>query len=163
MKYGSSPAVAIFRNRAIKDAIVITVLAGVVFLASARLNVVDWLISWVQNHDSWQLHEFFTVSVFLVLAGFIFVLRRRNEIIEQIQMREHAESERAALIPALENALKEVKTLSELLPVCAWCKRIRDDQGYRSQVDAYLQKHTSIGITHGICPDCAQKIQQEKV
>jgi hypothetical protein len=163
MKHEASQAVAVFRNRAIRDGVIITVLAGIVFLVSSRFDVFDWLVSWVTEHESLQLDEIFTVSMFLVVAGFIFVLRRRNEIIGQIQMRERAESEKAALIPALEKALKEVQTLSDLLPVCAWCKRIRDDQGYWSQVDAYLQKHTSIGVTHGICPDCAREMHEHGV
>jgi GAF domain-containing protein len=54
-------------------------------------------------------------------------------------------------------ALQKVKTLHGLLPICAWCKRIRDDQGYWSQVEAYIQAHTDADFTHGICPDCFQK------
>jgi GAF domain-containing protein len=54
-------------------------------------------------------------------------------------------------------ALEKVKTLHGLLPICAWCKRIRDDQGYWSQVEAYLREHTGADFTHGICPDCLEK------
>lgn len=160
MKNGSSSSVRLFRHRAVRDGIVIAFLAVAVFLISARFDVFDRIVAWVRDHQSWQLDEVFTVSMFLILAGFVFVLRRRNEIIEQIRARERAESEKAALVPALERALKDVETLSDLLPVCAWCKRIRDDQGYWSQVDAYLQKHTTIGITHGICPECAAKVHR---
>jgi GAF domain-containing protein len=51
-------------------------------------------------------------------------------------------------------ALENVRTLHELLPICAWCKRIRDDQGYWKQVEAYIHEHTGADFTHGICPDC---------
>jgi GAF domain-containing protein len=54
-------------------------------------------------------------------------------------------------------ALEKVKTLHNLLPICAWCKRIRDDQGYWSQVEAYMHAHTGANFTHGICPDCLKK------
>ena len=54
-------------------------------------------------------------------------------------------------------ALEKVKTLHGLLPICAWCKRIRDDQGYWSQVEAYVHEHTGADFTHGICPDCLEK------
>src|SRR5512137_2598258 len=54
-------------------------------------------------------------------------------------------------------ALERVKTLHGLLPICAWCKRIRDDHGYWSQVEAYIHEHTGADFTHGICPDCLQK------
>ena len=54
-------------------------------------------------------------------------------------------------------ALEKVKTLHGLLPICAWCKRIRDDKGYWSQVEAYIREHTGADFTHGICPACYEK------
>ncbi len=57
-------------------------------------------------------------------------------------------------------ALEKVKTLHGLLPICAWCKRIRDDKGYWSQVEAYVHEHTGADFTHGICPDCLTKQKQ---
>jgi GAF domain-containing protein len=58
----------------------------------------------------------------------------------------------------LANALEQVKTLQELLPICAWCKRIRDDEGYWSQVEAYIHKYTGADFTHGVCPQCLEKL-----
>ncbi len=58
---------------------------------------------------------------------------------------------------ALQRALDEVKTLKGLLPICAYCKRIRDDTGYWSQVDTYLHHHTDVQLSHGYCPECAAK------
>ena len=54
-------------------------------------------------------------------------------------------------------ALENIRTLGGLLPICAWCKRIRDDQGYWGEVEAYLREHTGADFTHGICPDCLEK------
>jgi len=59
-------------------------------------------------------------------------------------------------------ALEHVKTLHGLLPICAWCKRIRDDRGYWSQVEAYIHQHTGADFTHGICPDCMEKQRPKK-
>jgi hypothetical protein len=59
-------------------------------------------------------------------------------------------------------ALEKVKTLHGLLPICAWCKRIRDDKGYWSQVEAYIHAHTGTDFTHGICPDCFEKQRPRK-
>jgi GAF domain-containing protein len=59
-------------------------------------------------------------------------------------------------------ALNHVKALQGLLPICAWCKRIRDDEGYWSQVEAYLHKATGADFTHGICPECLQKVLPPK-
>lgn len=56
---------------------------------------------------------------------------------------------------ALETALGQVRTLSGLLPICAWCSRIRDDEGYWNRVDDYLSSHSEATITHSICTECA--------
>jgi sensor domain CHASE-containing protein len=58
---------------------------------------------------------------------------------------------------ALQRALDDVKTLTGLLPICACCKRVRDDTGYWSQVDTYLHQHTDAKLSHGYCPECAAK------
>jgi len=55
----------------------------------------------------------------------------------------------------LSDALDRVKTLKGMLPICAWCKKIRDDQGYWTQVEAYVSTHSSAEFTHSICPSCA--------
>jgi GAF domain-containing protein len=61
----------------------------------------------------------------------------------------------------LADALDHVKTLQGLLPICAWCKRIRDDEGYWSQVEAYFHKATGADFTHSICPECLKKAHAE--
>jgi GAF domain-containing protein len=58
----------------------------------------------------------------------------------------------------LAEALDHVKKLQGLLPICAWCKRIRDDRGYWDQVEAYFHKSTGADFTHGICPQCMEKL-----
>lgn len=57
----------------------------------------------------------------------------------------------------LQKTLDEVKTLRGILPLCSFCKKIRDDQGYWEQVDVYIHKHLSADISHSICPECANK------
>jgi PAS domain S-box-containing protein len=77
---------------------------------------------------------------------------------EDITQRKSYEAEREKLIRELQEALSKVKTLSGLLPICASCKKIRDDKGYWSQLEAYLGAHADVLITHGICPDCMQRL-----
>jgi hypothetical protein len=55
-------------------------------------------------------------------------------------------------------ALKEIKTLSGFLPICASCKKIRDDKGYWNQIEAYIQQHSDAQFSHAICPACAKKL-----
>lgn len=56
---------------------------------------------------------------------------------------------------------KEINTLSGLLPICAWCKKIRDDHGYWKQIEIYVQTRTQARFSHGVCPDCAAKLMAE--
>jgi hypothetical protein len=61
-------------------------------------------------------------------------------------------------ITELQNALSKVKILSGLIPICAHCKKIRDDHGYWNQLESYIKKHSEADFSHGICPDCIRKL-----
>lgn len=74
-----------------------------------------------------------------------------------ISERKIAEHERETLIGQLRSALENIKTLRGLLPICAWCKKVRDDQGYWKGVEDYIEEHSEAMFTHGICPDCLKK------
>lgn len=67
------------------------------------------------------------------------------------------EQEREQLVQELQEALSKVKTLTGLLPICSFCKRIRDDKGYWSAVETYVSKNTEVKFSHGLCPGCAEK------
>jgi two-component system, response regulator PdtaR len=71
------------------------------------------------------------------------------------------EDERNALIRQLQDALAEVKTLSGLIPICASCKKIRNDEGFWDQVEFYISSHTDAKFSHGLCPECARKIDPD--
>ena len=61
----------------------------------------------------------------------------------------------------LELTLSEVKTLQGFLPICASCKKIRDDKGYWNQIEKYILDHSDVQFSHGICPECAKKLYPE--
>jgi PAS domain S-box-containing protein len=82
---------------------------------------------------------------------------------EDITARKQTEAERDKLIQDLQEALASVKSLSGLLPICASCKKIRDDKGYWSQVESYIQKHSDATFTHSLCPDCLKKLYPDLV
>ncbi len=67
-------------------------------------------------------------------------------------------NERRRLIEELQKALGEVKQLSGILPICASCKKIRDDQGYWEQIESYIRDHSEARFSHGICPECVRKL-----
>jgi phosphoserine phosphatase RsbU/P len=67
----------------------------------------------------------------------------------------------AQRVDDLEAALGRVRQLQGLLPICAYCKRIRDDQNYWSQVETYLVEHSEVQFSHGICPSCLERVMAE--
>ncbi len=86
------------------------------------------------------------------------LLRTNERMTLEILEREKAEEELEKLVVELQQALAKVKTLSGLLPICASCKKIRDDQGYWTQVEVYVRDHSQAEFTHSICPDCAKRL-----
>lgn len=85
------------------------------------------------------------------LTGTVHVARNISERIKRTREREN-------LIKQLEDSLAKVKLLSGFLPICASCKKIRDDQGYWQQVEKYIRTHSEAQFSHSICPDCAHKL-----
>ena len=81
-----------------------------------------------------------------------------SAVIIDISRQLEVERERESLIAELQEALSTVKKLSGLLPICAGCKKIRDDTGYWNRIEAYIRDHSEADFSHGICPDCAEKL-----
>ncbi|MCD4677329.1 MAG: PAS domain-containing protein, partial [Desulfobacula sp.] len=75
-----------------------------------------------------------------------------------ITERKKAEKGREKLIKALQEALENIKTLSGLLPICAHCKKIRDDKGYWNNLEGYIQTHSEAKFSHGMCPECSDEV-----
>ena len=73
------------------------------------------------------------------------------------QAHRQAEAERERLIVELQAALANLKILRGLIPICAACKKVRDDQGYWTQVEVYIRDHSEAEFSHGMCPDCMKK------
>ena len=88
------------------------------------------------------------------IAGVIGVGR---DVTERVRL----EGEREKLIGDLRAALDSVRTLKGMLPICASCKKIRDDQGYWNQIESYIRDHTGTEFSHGICPECAHRLYPE--
>jgi hypothetical protein len=80
---------------------------------------------------------------------------------ENISERKRIEAEKENLIHQLKELLDSIKTLKGLIPICASCKKIRNDQGYWQQVDDYIAQHSEVEFSHGICPDCVRKLYPE--
>jgi glucose-6-phosphate-specific signal transduction histidine kinase len=88
---------------------------------------------------------------FGIFVAFAYALSRMREgIVEQLRLNRE-----------LQTALEEVKKLSGLLPICAWCKKIRDESDDWIPIEAYVVSHSEADFTHSICPDCARRVKQD--
>lgn len=76
---------------------------------------------------------------------------------EEMDRRKNRELELEKTVEQLRKAISELKILSGLLPICSYCKKIRDDQGYWQQVEAYIAGHSEAGFSHSICPECLKE------
>ncbi|MCP4753507.1 MAG: PAS domain S-box protein, partial [Proteobacteria bacterium] len=79
-------------------------------------------------------------------------------VARDVTERKRVEQERENLIDDLQTALENIKTLKGLLPICASCKKIRDDKGYWNQIETYIEKHSDALFSHSICEECAEKL-----
>ena len=139
----------------------LTVSLYIFALAHAQPEVHFYLMSATLNH--------------IIVVVMVFCLSYQNSLITdsalsitQQELEKNAElnqtleqkvEERTA---ELKKSMARVKVLSGLLPICASCKKIRDDQGYWKRIEAYIHEHSEAQFSHGICPECAKKIYPEE-
>lgn len=133
-------------------------LVTVFFLVDAVLFIVRCVIALVGPRVE-GFFSFSLVSVLGVIEPLIMPVCLGAGFMAMVNQRTLAEKKK--LIVELEQALANVKTLSGLLPICASCKKIRDDQGYWHQVESYLLSHSQASFTHGLCPDCVTQLYPE--
>jgi PAS domain S-box-containing protein len=110
-----------------------------------------WL--WVEGSGTNLLNE---PAVGAVVSNYRDVTERR--LAEEECHRLNRELE--ARVAELRQALARVKQLEGLLPICGWCKRVRADGDYWQKVEDYLAAHTDLRFTHGICPDCMERVRR---
>jgi ligand-binding sensor domain-containing protein len=127
---------------------------------SYRLRVLG-----ANNDDVWN-EEGVTLGVvqrprFYRTKGFVFALGLLALVLglglHRVRVRDHVRLE-AQLQARLAVARSEIRTLSGLLPICTECKKVRDDDGYWGQIEAYVTEHTEADFSHGICPDCRERV-----
>ncbi len=100
----------------------------------------------------WQTLWFSILAFGLVALAAIAIFQVR---VRSLRLREEELKRRVA------EEIARVRILSGLLPICAWCKKVRDDAGYWKQIEAYIRDHSEAEFTHGICPDCEKGFHQE--
>jgi len=88
-------------------------------------------------------------------------IRMLHSTIEMALYKYKLEQERNNLLKRLQKAQDEIKVLQSFLPICATCKKVRNDQGYWDEIEKYILDHIDVQISHGICPDCLEKYYRQ--
>lgn len=149
-------------------------LMGQELTTSLGQSITRWLPNWPEilasSGQQDKIEQKVQVADDLIRCLDIQVIRLSNRqgqargnliILRDITNHKQLEEEREDLVNTLKEALAQVKTLRGLLPICAHCKKVRDDQGYWQQIEVYVHQHTEADFSHGICPDCMQKFYPE--
>jgi hypothetical protein len=114
------------------------------------LSSIVWFLSDISSHPySSVLFAFWNTIMWLL--GFLIIAYSTSKI--QFLLREKHETSRAPL--------SQVKTLSGLIPICASCKKIRDDKGDWQRIEEYIEERTNAEFTHGLCPECVDTLLKE--
>jgi len=141
-------------NKCCLGALLILALGAAVYIFAARYGVLEHIVELSKQHENWEIDEIITVSCFLVFAFAFFSFRQwcRVRISEKALLLKNQE---------LEKALSDIKQLSGIVPICASCKKIRNDSGYWQKIEVYIKEHTQAKLSHGICPGCEKKLYPE--
>lgn len=138
-------------TQAIFDLVIVALVGIITFVISHQLNLFERIFVWSREHETWQVDECFTVAVILMICFGLYAFRRWQETLTWQKALGQKNTK-------LHQALQEVKTLEGILPICASCKKIRDDEGRWHPVEEYVRDRTKAEFSHGICPDCAKKL-----
>ena len=112
---------------------------------------------WLDNFD------FFLVLSGALAGGILFgFIRSLVGSLSRLRDKDHQLlTQRTALVRDLQEALANVRTLRGIIPICSYCHKVRNDEGYWNQVETYLAEHSDARFSHGICPQCLSPLQEE--
>ncbi len=136
------------------ELLVIFFFGVVLYFLSHKYNLFEMFYAISRQHQNWQLDELLSVSIYAVIVLLIFSIFRLIDITisNKILLRQTTK---------LRKALSEIKQLRGIIPICASCKKIKDDQGHWQRVEAYLHEHADAEFSHGFCPECLKKLYPE--
>jgi ABC-type nickel/cobalt efflux system permease component RcnA len=124
--------------------------AVLVFVASAGLDLAERFHEFVMRYEQWELDEIIPVAIYGLVAATVIMVGRWREALKAVQREQQ-------LNHKLQQALDEISQLKGILPICSFCKRIRDDEGHWQQLETYIRDHSAADFSHGICEDCLAK------
>lgn len=139
------------KNKQIQIELIGIILTAVaVFFISGQYDVFEAVLEFLQAHEEYELDEIIMVFVFLVFGMAFFSFQRWQEQKELNRSLEQKNRE-------LKDAARKIKQLQKMIPICASCKKIRDEDGWQD-FESYISKKTDTTFSHSICPDCSEKL-----
>ncbi len=132
------------------DAVLVLVITVLTFIVAGEYDILEKIVEMSHKYEHFELDEIITASVVLLICLLVFSARRLLELAK-------ARKELKKTNEDLTKALAEVKILRGIIPICSFCKKIRDDEGFWQQVDVYVQHHSEAAFSHSICPECIKK------
>jgi hypothetical protein len=132
----------------------------IIFFVSIISEGVGLLILYQTNtpHGHIVLLDLMLIVILLIPILYFFVYRPLNTGMNEI---DRLNREKDIKIDELNTALREIKTLRGIIPICASCKKIRYDKEHWKQIELYIKEHSDAEFSHGICPECAEKLYPE--
>lgn len=136
-----------------RDALIVAGFTAVVFAIALYVDLAERAFDWTLHYRHLRMDELLPTVYGLVLALLWYAYRRWREL-------RSALAERDRLVGELRDALEQIKVLRGLLPICAWCRKVRDDEGYWHQLETYIEERSDAQFTHGVCPDCEARLME---
>jgi len=136
----------------------------IVFLTLSGMTLYEFFKQFlIPDISIWSSHIITIVfSTILAFVVSFFVLKRENKIKDALNQKNQelvaSKTNLEESLKRLEEASRNIKILSGLIPICASCKKIRDDEGYWHQIEQYINEHYDAVFSHGLCPACAKKM-----
>lgn len=143
-----------FRFKTFIDLSIICIGLVIVYILDTRYDIFEMFLRYIQKHETWELDELITISIYLALSFVFFSLRRWQDSAR-------SERELKQSLDKLEKANEEIKQMKGILPICSYCKKIRDDEGYWHQVEVYIHEHLEAEFAHSLCPKCRKIIYED--
>lgn len=139
------------RQRIRVELAIIIVLTVLAYVFSLFYDSLEAIVEFSNKYENWEIDEIFASMIALSVLSSIFLCRRVRDLhaYQRVLLERNAE---------LQRALSEIKVLRGLIPICASCKKVRDEKGYWQQVESYIAKRSEALFSHSICPDCYQKL-----
>jgi hypothetical protein len=138
-----------------RDLITVVVITAISYLIFTQIDVLEKIVLFAAEHEDLELDELISSSiVFSICMAFYAYRWWRASIKYNAQLAKKNEE--------LQAALDEIKVLRGVIPICSYCKKIRDDNDAWEQLEAYLDAHSEAEFSHGICPDCYKHTLEEE-